>query len=172
MLGTLYILSHLIITSLPWDRHYYCTPFTDEKTGLKKTNYWLPWSPVVKTLSSQCRGREFNPWSGKIPYTTWHSLPHQKKNYLLKVTQLLNSRIWAFRDQLLLVLSPLCCLSWPFWGLCEDIWRGFLVFPKTVHLWDTCKLERARCKYFWKSWSHAWLLSYATLSMFPASYIK
>ena len=30
----------------------------------KKTCSGLPWSPVAKTLSSQCRGAGFDPWSG------------------------------------------------------------------------------------------------------------
>ena len=28
----------------------------------------LPGSPVVDTLRFQCRGNEFDPWAGKIPW--------------------------------------------------------------------------------------------------------
>ena len=36
-----------------------------------KTNFWwrLPGGPVVRTLSSQCRGPGFDPWWGnKVPH--------------------------------------------------------------------------------------------------------
>ena len=138
MLSTLYILSHLIITSPPWDKHYYCTPFTDENTELKKINYWLPWSPVVKTLSSQCRGHEFNPWSGKIPHTTWHCLPRQKKLFAQTHTTSKQSSLGIQRPSITCTFSPLL----PLLTLLETLWRhmkGVVGVPKDLHLWDTCK---------------------------------
>ena len=36
---------------------------------------------MIKTLQSRCRGHGFDPGSGKIPHTVWHS---QKKECIFK----------------------------------------------------------------------------------------
>ena len=44
---------------------------------LNKLSQDFPGSPDVTTLSFQCKGRRFDPWSGtKIPHAAWHG---QKK---------------------------------------------------------------------------------------------
>ena len=50
--------------------------------GSKSEILGLPWCSVAKTLSSQCRGRRFKPWSGN-----WIHVPELKSSHIATKTQ-------------------------------------------------------------------------------------
>ena len=59
MPGVLHSLSQLTLTMAIRDTH-----FLNAHCIKKWSHGDFPGSPVAKTLSSQCNGPEFNPWSG------------------------------------------------------------------------------------------------------------
>ena len=72
---------------------------------------------MIKTLHSRCRGHVFDPGSGKIPHTVWHS---QKKECILK------KKIYLF----LALLGLCCCADFSLvaeWGLLFIVLHRLLI---------------------------------------------